>query len=437
MYIELLSIKAQKEQEVRLDSSRLCVAAILLGLLSLLLTACDSGGTGTTSSTATNPLDAASISGPGISALDTANAYLAAWEDQDGAAIDALLTGDARAFWAMGGGPSKWLADKAARKGTPIKGQGRALRISDGTGAGATAQADVAVVYDCKNVTCPPGGVLPEWVPSGGRVEADRLTLQRQADGRWLITYVESSSYFSEQVRATEQAQAYASSTAQALSYWATQTSIQASIPTQTPVPTNTPTPAPVHLTAKAAYQQIGIEGEMRAWADDAILFRVWDRAETYNYIFDYNPEVLGGGFGKDYDPLTTGDGTSRQWLYWVASPKNKEVKVYRVLDGKLDRADVSAALYRDLFAAQAITPQVLDLDVYIDSDEAVELAREHGYRTDKLRNMYVQLASDNLYEREYTTSDPAWNVVFTDGAFTYKAIILEPHDGEIRRNDF
>jgi hypothetical protein len=351
--------------------------------------------------------------------------------------MDALLTDDARAFWAMGGGPSKWLADKAARKGTPIQGLGRALRVSDGNGAGATAQADVAVAYDCKNVTCPSGGVTPEWVPSGGRVEADSLTLQKQADGKWLITYVVSSSYYSDQVKATEQAQAYASSTAASLSYWATQTAIQASIPTQTPIPTTTPTPVPVHLTAKEAYQQVGIEGEVRAWADDAILFRVWDRAKTYNYIFDYNPEVLDGGSGRDYDPLTNGDGTSRQWLYWVASPKNKEIKVFRVLDGKLDRADVSATLYRDLFAAQALTPQALDFDAYIDSDEAVKLAREHGYQTDKLRNMYVQLASDDLYESEYTPADAAWNVVFTDGAFTYKAVVLDPDNGDIRRNDF
>jgi hypothetical protein len=192
-----------------------------------------------------------------------------------------------------------------------------------------------------------------------------------------------------------------------------------------------------VYLTAKTAYQQVGIAGEIRAWSDDAVLFRVWDRAETYNYIFDYNPEVLGGGFGKDYDPLTNGDGTSRQWLYWVASPKNKEVRVFRVLDGKLDRADVSATLYRDLFAAQALTPQALDFDAYIDSDEAVKLAREHGYQTSKLRNMYVQLAGDDLYGSDYTPSDPAWNVVLTDGAFTYKAVVLDPDNGDIRHNDF
>lgn len=110
---------------------------------------------------------------------------------------------------------------------------------------------------------------------------------------------------------------------------------------------------------------------------------------------------------------------------------------MYRVLDGKLDRADVSAALYRDLFAAQALTPTALDFDAYIDSDEAVKLAREHGYQTTKLRDMYVQLASDDLYEREYTPSDPAWNAVLADGAFTYKAVVLNPITREILRNDF
>jgi hypothetical protein len=78
-----------------------------------------------------------------------------------------------------------------------------------------------------------------------------------------------------------------------------------------------------------------------------------------------------------------------------------------------------------------------LDFDAYIDSDEAVKLAREHGYQTSKLRDMYVQLASDDLYEREYTPSDASWNVVLADGAFTYKAIVLDPRNGEIRRNDF
>ncbi|MDQ3703941.1 MAG: hypothetical protein M3437_01745 [Chloroflexota bacterium] len=369
--------------------------------------------------------------------MDTSNAYIVAWEDQDGAAIDALLTDDARGFWAMGGGPSQWLADKATRFGAPVKGQGRVLRLTGGSGDAATAQTDVAVVYDCRNANCPTGTFSLDWVLRGRWADADSLTLRKQADGKWLITYVVSSSYFSDQVRATEQAQAYASSTAQALSYWATQTAVQASVPTQTPVPTLTPTPVPVYLTAKTAYQQVGIAAEVRAWADDAILFRVWDRAETNTYPFDYNPEVLGGGFGRDYDPLTNGDGTSRQWLYWVASPKNKEVKVYRVLDGKLDRADVSAALYRNLFAAQALTPTALDFDAYIDSDEAVKLAREHGYQTTKLRDMYVQLASDDLYAREYTPSHPAWNVVLTDGAFTYKAVVLNPHDGEVNQNDF
>ncbi len=434
-------VNETRQSGARLSRSRLHVVVALLGLLSLMLTACDSGGGSTTGSTSTsNGSDGRGTGrgvGPGTSASDTANAYIAAWEEQDGAAIDALLTDEARAFWAMGGGPSKWLADKATRLGAPGKGQGRILRLMGGSGSAATAQADVAVVYDCRNANCPSRGFSPDWVPQGQWADADSLTLQKQADGKWLITYVVSSSYFSDQVRATEQAHAYASSTAQALSYWATQTAIQASIPTHTPVPTMTPTPVPVHLTAKTAFQQVGIEGEMRAWADDAILFRMWDRAETYNYPFDYNPEVLGEGFGKDYDPLTNGDGTSRQWLYWVASPKNKEVKVFRVLDGKLERADVSAALYRDLFAAQAITPQALDFDAYIDSDQAVKLAREHGYQTDKLRNMYVQLASDDLYEREYTPADAAWNVVFTDGAFTYKAVVFDPQDGEIRRNDF
>jgi hypothetical protein len=114
-----------------------------------------------------------------------------------------------------------------------------------------------------------------------------------------------------------------------------------------------------------------------------------------------------------------------------------KEIKIWRVLDGKLDRADVSAALYRNLFAAQALTPPALDLGAYIDSDEAVKRAREHGYQTDELRDMYVQLASDDLYVSKYTPSDPAWNIVLADGAFTYKAVVLNPQDGEVRRNDF
>ncbi|HEY0068834.1 MAG TPA: hypothetical protein VGE04_02580, partial [Chloroflexia bacterium] len=422
-----------RQSGARLSRSSLHVVVALLGLLSLVLSACDSGGGSTPGSTSTSN----SSVGPGTSASDTANAYIAAWEDQDGAAIDALLTDEARAFWAMGGGPSKWLADKATRLGAPVEGQGRVLRLMGGSGDAATAQADVAVVYDCKDANCPSGSFSLAWVPEGQWADADSLTLQKQADGKWLITYVVSSSNLSDQARATEQVRTSASSTAQALNYWATQTAIQASIPTQTPVPTVTPTPVPVYLTAKTAYQQVGIADEIRTWADDAILFRVWDRAETSGYAFDYNPEALGGRFGINGDPMTYGDGTSRQWLYWVASPKNKEVKIFRVLDGKLDRADVSAALYRDLFAAQALTPRALDFDAYIDSDEAVKLAREHGYQTNKLRDMYVQLASDDLYKNEYTPSVPAWNVVLTDGAFTYKAILIDPYNKNLYRNDF
>jgi hypothetical protein len=60
-----------------------------------------------------------------------------------------------------------------------------------------------------------------------------------------------------------------------------------------------------------------------------------------------------------------------------------------------------------------------LDFEAYIVSGEAVIYYREHGYKTDKLRNMYVQLASDDLYERKHTSSNRAWNVVIADGAFT------------------
>jgi hypothetical protein len=179
----------------------------------------------------------------GSSATDTAKAYVAAWEASDSASIDALLTPDAKSSWAMVGGPARWLSGKAEPRGAPMPGKGRILKLTE---SGGTAQADVGVVYDCKNLkgsTCPQDE-LPDWAPPGSSVSADHLTLQRQADNRWLITYVDSSSYFAEAKQATQQAVAQLT---------------QAAIPTYTPVPTRTPIP-PTPLSPLRPYPYIPLQ---------------------------------------------------------------------------------------------------------------------------------------------------------------------------------
>lgn len=425
-------------------SVRHLATIVTLGVLCISLTACGGGGPSGPSTT------------PGSTATDTAKAYIAAWEANDGAAIDALLTPDAKSFWSMGGGPTKWLAGRSQQYGSPVPGKGRVLQLDE---QGGSAKADVAVIYDCHKQQEPGPGpgtacgdsggsgessrtgsaqytkYVPEWVPAGNAVAADHLTMQKQPDGKWLITYVEASSYLTNIARSTKLAVGYTTSTAQAVSYGATSTAyVVSQEATKAAVPTETPTPAPVHVTVKSAYAQGDIARRVREWSSDAILFRVFDRTPEHNRPFDYNPAFEGMGRSLDY--FTDGDGTSRQWLFWAASPGKKEVKVWRVFDGKLQREDVSAKLYRDLFAAQAVTPKPLDLYSYIDSDQVVRLAREHGYKTDDLSQMYVQLASEDLSKEKYTPSDPAWNVVLI-WAFTYKAILLNPTTGEVLKNDF
>jgi hypothetical protein len=366
----------------------------------------------------------------GGSATDTAKAYIAAWEANDSASIDALLTPDAKSSWAMVGGPARWLSGKAESRGAPIPGKGMILRLTE---SGGTAQADVGVAYDCKNLkgsTCPQDE-LPDWAPPGSSVSADHLTLQRQADNRWLITYVDSSSYFAQAKQATQQAVAQLT---------------QAAIPTYTPVPTwtpipptptFTPTPVPVHTTAKAAYTEGGVADALSKWSNDAILFRVWDRTRDNTWPFDYDPSryvIRPGLFADVSEPYIDGDGTSRQWLFFAASTTRKEVMVVRVRDGKWDRQDVSASLYRDLFAAQGIVPQPVDIATALDSDEVVKIAREHGYRVQNLDDMYVQLSSEDRKSYSgYKPSEPNWAVFGEMG----KAIVVKPDTGEIVQNDF
>lgn len=390
-------------------------ALILLVLLAVAISAC--GG------------DSGPSKQPGSTATDTAKAYITAWEANDSAAIDALLTPDAKSFWAMGGGPARWLAGKAESRGAPIPGKGRVVRLTE---SGGTAQADVAVVYDCKlpkGGTCPQDE-LPDWAPLGSGLSADHLTLQKQQDGKWLLSYVDSSNYFAETKQATQQAVAQMT---------------QAAIPTNTsvptwtsipPTPTFTPTPAPVYLTMKSAYKQAGVAQAIKGWSNDSILFRAFDRVQENAWPFDYDPSsfvIVPGIFGRS-DPLNNGDGTSRQWLFFVASPSKKEVRVVRVLDGKLDRQDVSATYYRDLFAAQALTPSPLDVDAAIDSDRAVQVARAHGYTLKNLFDQSVQLSTEDRKSYSgYKTSEANWYVV---GQYN-KAITINPRTEEVLHNDF
>ncbi|MDQ3705130.1 MAG: nuclear transport factor 2 family protein [Chloroflexota bacterium] len=413
------------------------LALLLLGALCLVGTACggsnegkdSSGGStgGTGSSGGGNGNNDGAPKEAGSNPTDTANAYIAAWEANDAGAIDALLTPDAQSFWAMGGGPGKWLADKARSKGSILAGNGRVLSLQETEG---TAQADVAVVYDCTSTTgsnCPQSeDSLFDWIPAGASVSADHLTLQRQQDGKWLISYVEGSSYLWDMAQATKQAVTNATSTALAVS----QQQTRAAIPTQRPVPTRTPTPKPVYVTAKAAYTDNDLEQRIREWSADAVLFRVTDRYFTHLWPFGYNTYAWNYGDA----PMVGGDGTSRQWLFWAVSPANTEIKVYRVWDGEVQREDVSGKMYRDMFGASGVTPPGLDLANYIDSDAAMAAAREHGYEAEELSYMYMHLTSDDPSQQ--TSQQIGWSIIKV-GNFENKRVLLDPLSAQVIKNDF
>ena len=112
----------------------------------------------------------------------TAKAFLHAWETQDSTQMTALLTADAQEALAFGGGTTAWLARRNALYGPPLPGQGR---VTPGSVAGDTAGAEVAAVFACPRCQTPP----PTWAPALSYVSTVQLTLQRQPDGRWLITF--------------------------------------------------------------------------------------------------------------------------------------------------------------------------------------------------------------------------------------------------------
>lgn len=399
---------------------------------------------------------------PGSTAQDTAKAFIASWEANDGARMEQLMKSDILQVWALGGGSSKWLTEKTTAYGAPVKDKGRVLDLKE---TGNTAQATIAVVYDCKAATCKPAAGLPDWVPAGNTVATLDLDLQKQTDGKWLVGNFTSTSYFQKLAEATQQAVAAPSYTAQAVSQLATQQAYTAQAAaqataymvsqqatqmayqdqqdaqktnvaaTQAAIPTMTPTPVPVHLSAKKAYS-VGVGPAIQGWSTDAILYEVLDH---YNGgpRFGYNSnahEYNCGTFGcNNQEPYIDGAGASRQWLFFVASPMKKEVRVIRVADGQITNQDVSAALYRDTFGAGGTPPAPLDIAGYIDSDQAVKIVREHGYRVRQLENMYVYLSTSDRKQYQYKTTEPRWTVFGDDG----KAIILNPQTGEVTQNDF
>lgn len=391
---------------------------------------------------------------PGSTAQDTAKAFIASWEANDGAHMEQLVLSDMRQVWALGGGSSKWLTEKTTAYGAPVKDQGRVL---DATETGNTAQATIAVVYDCKAATCKPAVGLPSWVPSGDTVATLHLDLQKQPDGKWLVGNFTTISYFQDLATTTAQAQAAPSQTAQALAYQlkaaaqatayivsqqATQMAYQDRLDaqktnvaaTQAAIPTITPTAVPVSLSAKKAYD-LGVAPAMQSWSSDAILYEVLDHYNGGRFGYNSNAhEYNCGTFGcNNQEPYIDGDGTSRQWLFFAASPTKKEVRVIRVADGAITNQDVSAALYRDTFGAGGAPPAPLDIATYIDSDQAVKIVREHGYRVSQLNSMYVYLSTSDRKQYQYKTTEPRWTIFGNDG----KAIILNPQTGEITQNDF
>ncbi|MDQ2808374.1 MAG: hypothetical protein M3Z04_15885 [Chloroflexota bacterium] len=399
---------------------------------------------------------------PGGSAQDTAKAFIATWEAGDGARMEKLITPSGLQLWALGGGSGSWLTGKTKYYGTVVKDKGQVLKLDEKDNL---AQADVAVLYDCKSSDCHPALGLPAWVPAGNTLSTQHLTLEKQPDGKWLISYFTDSTYFAEQAHATEQAQVAPTQTAQTLSQQATQESYQlraaaqataytvgqqatqmayqdmldaqktSVAATQAAVPTATPTPVPLHVTVKTAYNA-GVAAAIAQWSGDAILYEVLDHYNG-NRQFGYNPNVYeyncGGGYCNNQEPYGDGDGTSRQWLFYVASPTKKEVRVLRVLDGRLTNQDVSAALYRDTFGAAGSIPAPLDIPGYIDSDQAVKTVREHGYRVSHVENMSVYLSTSDRQQSQYTTTEPRWTVFGDDN----KVVVLDPKTGEVTKNDF
>lgn len=383
----------------------------------------------------------------GSTPTETTQSFINAWEAEDTAKMQDMFTPDHKqmaAFLISGK-----LDQDRKEHGAIVKGQGKILKVTDN---GSNQTADIAILYDNKCTSCKPSDFVPEWAPKDSFVEPLKLGLEKDTGGKWIVSTVGSSSYYSEQRDATRIVIADQTSAAQAISNQATNVAQQASyeatgttvavsaeetkaaIPTDTAVPTMTPTTVPTYLTAKNAYTQAGVADAISKWTNDAVLFRVYDKARDLNFI-SYNSEnyQIGEGWGAKQEPYTNGDGTSRQWLFFVASPSKKQVRLIRVLDGKLDKEDVSAAYYRDLFAADAIVPKPLDINSYKDSDAVVKTARENGFRVRDVGGMWVQLNSQNPKNNRYESADPHWLIWGDDG----KVIVVNPTNGEIIQNDF
>ena len=160
---------------------RTITVALAGSLGALLLAACGGAAGGPTQPPAPNPAG-------GATADETARAYLAAWEREDAAALAALFTPDARALWALGGGMSKRLQDKRRAYGSPIPGQGRVLAVEEHGGTGVRMSGGLRLrrlraLYAARLAA------------AGPRRERRPAHPGAAGDGRWLITYIEGSSY--------------------------------------------------------------------------------------------------------------------------------------------------------------------------------------------------------------------------------------------------
>jgi hypothetical protein len=118
---------------------------------------------------------------PGHTPEATATIFLERWSAQDSTGLASLLTPGGQQ--ALGpGGTADW-ASRHSRLYGPPRPQGQITTIQVG---GDTAQVDVTAVFACAACRTPP----PTWAPAGTHVETVHLTLQRGADGMWLITLV-------------------------------------------------------------------------------------------------------------------------------------------------------------------------------------------------------------------------------------------------------
>ena len=166
------------------------------------------------------------------------------------------------------------------------------------------------------------------------------------------------------------------------------------------------------------------------------MLIWVMDRAKGDLAPFDYDMDTDASTLERDgiMGLYNLGDGTSKQWLFYARSDAKKQIKVFRVLNGKLDREDETAKLYENKFGATGVTHTPLDLDKLIDSDEAVKIAKQNGFVNENLAEMYLTLNAERHLPGKPNATAAKWYVEI--GGMNSKVIELNPVNGEVINSD-